>query len=342
MSKLVLLADFFPKEYVTMDPEAAGMLAELGEDIQTVVVDDPMIRKAKKPMSVIRDFETKGIGDVVPDEAVLEAVADADYLLVHWSAVNRAVIDAAPKLKFIGSLRSGWENVDRAYAESRGITVRNCPGRLADSVADLTVAFMLERNKALLRRDLVSGGGAWPSSGLYQGHVHRPLCMLTVGLVGYGYIAQTVARRLHGFGCQIQAFDPYTPDAAFEQYGVKRVDLDTLLATSDIVSLHARVTEATKGMIGREQLARMKKESIFINTARADLVDEEALIETLREGRIQYAAMDVFAKEPIPEDYALLKLDNVLLTPHIGGNFPGMVQLSLRKILEALKAYLGS
>jgi len=340
MLKVLLLADFFPVEYVLKDPELQEILASIGDDVSVEVLPDPLIQNAQNPMAVIRGYEKQGIAGVEPDPAILAALADKDVLLVHWSPVNKKVIDAGHNLKFIGSLRSGIENVDKAYAESKGITVRNCPGRLANSVADLALALILEANKALSKRNLAALKGDWPSSKDFQTRTYRPMCMLTAGLVGFGAIAQKVAERLKGFGTKVQAYDPFAPQEAFDRLGVKRLELDELLKTSDIISLHARVTEETKGMIGREQFALMQKHCIFVNTARADLVDEPAMIDALRNRQIACAGLDVYAQEPLPKDSPLLALDNVVLTPHIGGAFPGMVPLSLSMIVETLKEYL--
>lgn len=342
MLKALLLADFFPAEYVEKDPEIQEILASIGEDVRVEVLPDPLIQKAASPMAVIRGYEKQGIEDVEPDPAILAALADKDILLVHWSPVNKKVIDAGPNLKFIGSLRSGFENIDRAYAEGKGITVKNCPGRLANSVADLTLALMLEANKALSKRNLAALKGEWPNAKDFQTRTYRPMCMLTAGLVGFGAIGEKVAERLKGFGAKIQAYDPYTPQEVFDKLGIRRLELDELLKTSDIISLHARVTEQTKGMIGKEQFAMMQKHCIFVNTARADLVDEPAMIDALRTGQIACAGLDVYAQEPLPENSPLLGLENVVLTPHIGGAFPGMMQLSLSMIVNTLKEFFDS
>lgn len=343
MQNLLFLADFFSVEYAEKDPEMQEFFNQLS-GVSVKVVADPLFQEPADRMAVIRSFEKDGIENVEPDGTILEAVAAAEILLVHWSPVNRKVIDAAPNLKLIASLRSGLENIDTAYAASKGIQVIHCPGRLADSVADLTVSLMLAWNKGLFRRDLKSLNGEWSASRQpkYQSRIYRPLCMLKIGLVGFGAIAQTVAGRLAGFGCALQAYDPFTPGEVFERLNVRQVELDELLTSSDFISVHVRVTEETKGMIGEAEFRKMSAESVFINTARADIVDEAAMIEALRTGEILGAGLDVFAQEPLPADHPLLQLDNVILTPHIGGVFPGTLPLSLSKVIGKIQDYLAN
>jgi autoinducer 2 (AI-2) kinase len=142
----------------------------------------------------------------------------------------------------------------------------------------------------------------------------------TVGIVGLGAVGREVARRLKGFDTELVVYDPYVPSEVVERMGAQSVDLVTLLTTADVVTLHAPLTEETKGMLGREELALMKPTALLINTARAELTDEEALCAALKEGEIGGAALDVFVEEPPPADHPLLQLPNVIATPHIGGN----------------------
>jgi D-3-phosphoglycerate dehydrogenase len=164
--------------------------------------------------------------------------------------------------------------------------------------------------------------------------------MQTAGLVGFGLIAQGVAKRLQGFGTKVIAYDPFTPDEIFQQMGVTRVDLDTLFEQSDIVSIHARLSDETRGLIGEAELAKIKPTALFINTARAGLVDEEALIRAVKEGRLAGVGLDVYAEEPFPEDFPLLSMDNATLTPHSAGSFSGAMQLSLSMIINTFRKFL--
>ena len=340
MTKILFILDFIPLPYFQTDPEIQDIVRSLGDDVEIRITDDKTLQQLPNPMEYIGKAEKVGVDWVEPAPEMLEQFADVDCVIVHWSPFNRKMIDAAPNLKFLGSMRSGFENLEKDYAESKGIVVKNCPGRLSDSVADLTVAMMLSQNKRLLRRNLLATGGEWTRDNA-QEKSYRPLCMLTIGLVGFGIIGQAVARRLAGFGATIQAFDPYVPAEVFAQCGVQNVDLDTLITTSDIISMHVRMTDENRGMIGKAEFAKMQPHTIFINTARAGLVDEEAMIEALQNKQILGAGLDVFSEEPLSKESPLLQMNNVTLTPHMGGDFPGMIQLSLGMIVSSLREYLG-
>lgn len=232
------------------------------------------------------------------------------------------------------------DDINVTYAESKGIVVRNCPGRLANSVADLTLALILSENKGLLRRNLRATEGEFVSKDKYYDYGNQPLCMQKAGLVGFGIIAQAVAARLQACGCKVMAYDPYCPEQVFLDKGVERVDMDQLLKNSDIVSMHVRLSDETRHMFGREEFAKMKKTALFINTARADLVDEDTMVEALKNGEIRGAGLDVFSREPIEKDHPLLAMDNVTAMPHCGGVFYGMFELSLAMITDTLVKYL--
>ena len=226
------------------------------------------------------------------------------------------------------------------YAAQKGITVRSCPGRLANSVADLTLAFMLCETRGITRRNLRLGRRELLEQDVYDDASSRPLCMLRVGLIGFGLIAREVAKRVQACGSEVLAYDPYCPDTTFAACGVRRAELDEVLRESDIISIHVRLDASTQGMIGRAEFEKMKPNAIFINTARAGLVDEDALIWALESKKIRGAGLDVFAQEPPAADHPLLQMDNVTATPHIGGVFNGMLILSLQKSIDTLLAYL--
>lgn len=340
MENLLFLTDAYSTEYVQNNLDLKSVLNSISNKANITVLPDPLFSDVSNQMTLMRNIEANGVDSVEPDPIILKSLAEQTILLVHWSPVNRRIIDAAPNLKFIGSLRSGLDNIDVEYARSKGIVVKNCPGRLTNAVADLTLAFILQANKALKQRDMAQGNGVWPSENHYQEIIYRPLCMLTVGLIGFGSVAQGVAKRLAGFGSKVQAYDPAVSEETFDRLGVERMDFNTLLARSDIVSLHASLNNENKGMMGDAQFACMQKHSIFINTARADLVDEPALITALENKTILGAALDVYAEEPLPKNSPLLRLENVILTPHIGGVFPGMIALSLSMITNELAVFL--
>lgn len=340
MLKALIILDVLQNIEPAEREEMGQMLSELRHLAEFEIYTDETISALENELEHIHRNETEGPNWVQYPEKFLNLVADKDVIITHWTSINRAVIDAAPRLKLIGTLRSGLENIDSEYACEKGISVINCPGRLANSVADLTLAMILSENKGILRRNLYYTRGEWIDWDTYDDAGGRPLCMQTAGLIGFGAISQALAKRLRACGTKVTSYDPYQKDEVFAREGVERVDWDTLLTKSDIITIHVRLTAETKEMLGQNEFARMKPSAIFINTARAGLVNEIALIEALQTKKIRGAGLDVFNTEPIPKDHPYLAMDNVTMTPHCGGRFPGAFLLSLKMMLQTIKPHL--
>ena len=289
----------------------------------------------------VQRTEHNGPAWIEPDQVFLEKVADADILMVEWGGVSKKVIDAAKKLKLVATIRSAPENIEVEYANSKGISVSISPSRLANAVADMTVGMMISECRGLLRRNLVYTKGEWVPE-KYNDECHSTLSNLKIGLVGYGGIARVVSKRLvQGFGCEVVAYETITPEEIIRSDGVTPVDLETLCRTCDIISLHARHVEGQNDkMFGREQFKMMKPSAIFINTARAGLMDEDALIEALQKGWIRGAGLDVYSVEPLPKDSPLLQMDNVTLTPHSAGATGDIIKNSLKIINAELERFM--
>jgi D-3-phosphoglycerate dehydrogenase len=216
-------------------------------------------------------------------------------------------------LAAIGSTRGDPTNVDVAGATSAGIPVLRAPGRNADAVAELAVTLLLAASRRVLPadRDVRTGQIFRDGTIPYQRYRSWELNGRTAGLVGLGAVGRALRWRLEGLGLRVLAYDPYADDATST--------LDELLERSDVVSMHAAVTPETTGLIGAEQLARMKDGVIFLNTARAALHDTDALVTALRSGKVAAAGLDHFEGEMLAVDHPLVSMDNVVLTPHIGG-----------------------
>lgn len=273
----------------------------------------------------------------VPDY-ILEHVKDAEILVTQFCPINKKVIDSCPKLKMIGTIRAGMENINCEYAKEKGIRIVNNAGRNANAVADFTVGMLLAecRNIGRAHASIVSGG--WEREFTNTGMI-PDLAGKTVGIIGVGQIGSKVARRLKAFDSKVICYDPYCCDTNTE---FDFVDLDTLLKQSDFVTIHMRLTESTKHMLGKRELSLMKPTAYVINTARSGLIDEAALVEILRNKQIMGAALDVFEEEPLTAGNPLLALKNVTLTPHMAGvsrdAFWGAPALLAQKIEKALEA----
>lgn len=266
----------------------------------------------------------------------------ADVLIVEADLVHAEVLDACP-IKMIGCCRGDPVNVDLELATRKGIPVFHTPGRNADAVADLTLAFllMLARRVPAINDTYRGGASRIEKAGdyleLYTRFTGVELGGRTVGLVALGAVGREVAARLAGFKARVVAYDPYVKEPP---PAVTMVALDELLATSDFVSLHAPVTRETTGLVSREKLALMKPTAFFVNTARAALTDEDALYDMLRDGRIAGAAIDVLAQEPLQPDNRFFSLPNVIITPHVAGATVDVTRHQSEIVVEAIERHL--
>lgn len=274
-------------------------------------------------------------------EAVIDHIGEAAILVTHLAPLSAGMFEAMPQLKFVAVSRGGPVNIDMAAARERGVRVVNTPGRNASAVAEFTIGAILAET-----RNITKGHDAL-RQGEYRGDLYRAdiagheLCELTVGVVGYGNVGSKVVKLLRAFGCKIMVCDPYVQLSAEDHAaGVTLVDLDRLLAESDVVTLHPRVTAETTGMMSAGALAKMKTSAILVNTARGPLVDYEALTDALANHRLRGAMLETFAVEPVPPDWPLLKLPNVTLTPHIAGASVRTVTIAAEKAAEEVRRFL--
>jgi D-3-phosphoglycerate dehydrogenase len=307
-----------PKALVTAPFRGDG-LATL-RDLCSDVVLDPWIDH--RPL---RLYRAEQLAERIEAEG-------ANLLVVESDSVKGPVLDLP--LVAIGSCRGDPTNVDVPAATEQGIPVLRAPGRNADAVAELTVGLMFAVNRGLVRADRdVREGQVWRDGTIpYQRFRAWQMAGRTAGLVGLGAVGRATQWRLEGLGMRVISYDPYAADATHS--------LPDLLAEADVVSMHAAVTPETQHLFGAEQFAQMKPEAIYLNSARALLHDTDALVRALRDGQIAGAGLDHFVGENLPPDHPLCAMDNVVLTPHIGGATWDTEVNHSRTIAEGLRILL--
>lgn len=253
-----------------------------------------------------------------PKNVIIEKVRNVDALVSLLSdKIDAEVFDAAPKLKIVSQLAVGFDNIDITEATKRGIYVTNTPGVLTETTADFAWALLMAVARRVVEADKYVRSGQWRVGWHPSMLLGRDVYGATIGIVGAGRIGQAVARRSKGFDMKILYYDVISRPELEKELGAKRVDLDTLLRESDFVSIHVPLMKETYHLINAEKLKLMKKTAYLINNARGPVVDEKALYKVLKEGKIAGAGLDVFEQEPTPADNPLLKLDNVVVAPHI-------------------------
>ena len=272
---------------------------------------------------------------------LVAAGAGATLLVVELEAVDAGVLTALPSVRVVASARGDPTNVDLPAATAAGVAVLHTPGRNAASVADFTLGLILAHSRSLARGQAHLRQQGWLVDGeLPYLHFRGPeLAGRTLGLVGYGHVGREVARRVAGgFGMRVLVYDPFVREPPPPAEPVAA--LDNLLVASGFVSLHCPLTPVTAGLIGARELGLMGPDAVLVNTARAAVVDEQALVAALRERRIAGAALDVFWEEPLPRDHPLLALDNVTLTPHLAGAADDVVGHHSATIVDDVARYL--
>ncbi|MCA1899554.1 MAG: D-2-hydroxyacid dehydrogenase [Chloroflexi bacterium] len=247
--------------------------------------------------------------DITPEELPNVLPAYDGMVVRSRTKVRQPLIDVCPNLKVIVRGGVGLDTIDHEYAKSKGIAVMNTPLASSASVAELAIGYMFMLARSLYKATSTMKAEKWEKKAFEGDEIGGK----TLGLIGVGNIGREVAKRASALGMTVLAYDPYVK----ETEGVKMVSLDELLSQADYISLHLPKTKESANMIGKEQFAKMKKGVRIINCARGGIIDENALYDALTSGQVAGAALDVFAEEP-PTDWKLLKLDNVIASPHIG------------------------
>lgn len=254
--------------------------------------------------------------DSTPADCVVKRAQDAEALIVNRIVLNRAVLDALPKLRYIGTLATGYNTIDVRAAREKGVTVCNVPLYCVETVAQLTLALLLALCCRVEHLSAVTRSGGW-NDAVEATHTTAPILELsgkTLGILGFGNIGRAVAQLGLALGMRVLV---HSRTQRTLPAGCTWCGFETLFETADVVSLHCPLTDETRGIVSASVLARMKPTALLINTARGALVDENALADALNSGRLAGAGLDVMAEEPPRADHPLLTAKNCLITPHI-------------------------
>lgn len=274
-------------------------------------------------------------------DGVVDFVGDAEILVTQLAPMSRGMLERLPNLRLIAVSRGGPVNIDMKAARDHDVLVVNTPGRNSSAVAEFALGAILAETRKIRVGHEALRAGVWRGD-LYRADVTgRELSEMTVGVVGYGNIGTKVVRLLRAFGAKVLVHDPYiqlAPEDAAA--GVELVSFERLLTESDVVSMHARVTDETRHMMNADAFNAMKPGSLFVNTARGPLCDYDALYAALTDGHLGSAMMETFGVEPVPADWPLLQLPNITLTPHIAGASVRTVTFAAEQAAEEVRRYV--
>jgi glyoxylate reductase len=253
-----------------------------------------------------------------PKSVIIQKAKVVDGLVSFLTdPIDKEVIKACNHVKVISQVAVGYDNIDVAAATAKNIIVTNTPGVLTETAADFAFALLLATARRVAEADRYVRAGQWKVPWALDMMMGQDVYQRTLGIIGLGRIGRAVARRAKGFDMKILYFDVTPAPDQEKELGLQAVSLDRLLRESDFITIHVPLTSTTHGMIGYQELRKMKPSACLINTSRGPVIDQNALVSALNEGIIAYAGLDVFAEEPISANHPLLSLENVTLAPHI-------------------------
>ncbi len=337
MTKVMVVGD---RLVASKTLEEAAYQMNLGDSIQVERFEWYSDLTKEQFQEKILLIEKGGPEAVEIPEGLVESMRDADYLFVHIAPISKEMLDHASCLKLIGTCRGGLEHVALEEIKSRNIPLLHVI-RNAEPVADFTVGLIYAETSNIARghRDVMNG--KWSNS-FPNDPYKTTLNHLTVGLIGLGYIGKLVAKRLNHLGISVIAYDPFIDQEKIRQEGlaIEFRGLEETFSEADVVSLHLRASPETKNLVNEQLISLMKPSAYLINTARAAVLEKDALIKALQEKKIAGAALDVIWEEPIQKDDPLLQLENVTLTPHIAGDTIDAIPKSPYLLRDVINAYL--
>jgi D-3-phosphoglycerate dehydrogenase / 2-oxoglutarate reductase len=293
---------------------------------------------SQKQIAVSAGFElSEAEPHCTTEDDIIQRCGEADALLVQWAPITRRVLSSLPRLKGVVRYGIGVNNIDLDAAKDLRIGVANVPTYCLDEVSTHAMAMILSLARRIPQDHHQIAAGGWGVAPLLP---IPAISDLTLGLIGFGAISRRVAQKARAFGFRIIAADPYISDSHFSENGVDRVDLDSLFASADVISVHCPLVKETTHLINKDTLAKMKQGVLLVNTSRGPIVKEADLIGALQNGKLCGAGLDVFEEEPLPKDSPLRSLPNVVLTSHAASVSTRAVELLQIKAAEAACAFV--
>jgi D-3-phosphoglycerate dehydrogenase len=312
----------------------------LVEALYAELKDEPEFRELMLPWPIVPFGRVAEVEEASgTEEEIINALQGVQICVTQMAPLTQKVLNACPDLELFAVSRGGPVNANIAAATEHSVAVCYAPGRNAAATAEHTVGLMLAAMRRIPETDAALHKGEWMGDYYVYDKCGLELEDITVGLVGYGAIGSRVARILNSFGSHVLVYDPYVKAEAVAGVAEK-VELNELLSRSRVISLHARVTPETEGMIGREQIAALPKGSVIVNCARGALLDYDAVCDALETGHLWGAAFDVFPEEPVPPDSRLLRTANIIMTPHIAGASRETAQKAARIVAAEVGRYV--
>lgn len=309
-----------------------------GVDILKITVLDAATLGNDLDISVLDEVGEVKVYDMTSFDLVEERISDAEVVVLNKVKLNETNLKNAKNLKLICVAATGFDNIDIKYCSENNIAVCNVQGYSTDSVAQLTLSMAFALKTNLIQFDKFVKSKEYTKSGLMNRlePVYHEMSNMVWGIIGYGNIGKKVASVASAMGCEVIVY------SRTEKEGVRNVDIDTLCKTSDIISIHTPLNDGTSNIINKKRISMMKKDAVFINTARGAVADEEALVNAVKSGSIGGIGIDVYSKEPFDENHSynsILNMDNVILTPHMAwGSYESRVRC-INEIAKNIKAF---
>lgn len=302
------------------------------------ILDTNTVTKGDVSLKPLEQFGEVAYYDMLPVDEVIDAVKDSDVIICNKTRITAEIMDTCPNLKFITLFATGYNNIDVVAAAERGIVVSNTPDYSTASVAQHTIAMMLElaENLSLYNASVKRGDWVKSKKFCYFSYPFVELSGKTLGIIGFGTIGQAVAKIALSFGMKVKAC-ARTPKTA---EGVEFATKEEVIKSADFLTLHCPLNEGTKGLINRETLALMKPTAYLINTARGGVVEEDALCEALKGGTIAGAAIDVLDEEPMRDGHPYLEVPNMIITPHVAWAAVESRTRLINRVADNLSAFI--